>query len=597
MSSGEVPGGNLRERLRNVSGLVEVMALVNGLENEAGDARAVKIGVSGNVTLDILEVYLRRQALLDGYRATVLPGSYDDHVGNMRRFREAGAEVVVVLNLLDNIAPGLEARLGCPDPDLVKAVADRLRQETLRLLEEGRGVRWVFFCLLHRLSPPSAAGLNDRVDEGLAIFNAILREECEKFPNARVLNPDEIVRELGWREAFSPRFYLRYRAPYQGRFFEKLAHAISVASRACGTHYYKVLVLDADNTLWGGILGEDAPADLKLDPFRYPGNAYWNAQQEFLALQRQGILLAICSKNEESGLRELLASHPQMVLRPEHFVAIRSNWDEKVVNLERIASELNLGLDSFVFVDDSSFEVEAVRRRLPMVRAVQVPMNPYDYPLAIRELKECFLVADVEPESRDKTEQYRRRGLAESERGHYETHAEYLAFLGIKLEIRLGERAARRRIAELTQKSNQFNLTTRRYTEAQIESFMCEPDVDIFSLYVSDRFGDSGLTGVLILRRDGGDAVVDTFLLSCRVLGRGIEFAPWPKVLARQKACGVDTLRAEYIPTPKNGQVRDFFDRMGMTPGPGKVDGAVYEMRLFGRLPAASAGIEVSCGF
>jgi FkbH-like protein len=219
-----------------------------------------------------------------------------------------------------------------------------------------------------------------------------------------------------------------------------------------------------------------------------------------------------------------------------------------------------------VFLDDSPFECEAVRGQLPMVRTIQVPARVHEYPTVLHQLKELFLAGGISAESAAKTEQYRVRALAEDERARFASQEEYLASLGLRVEVRRNEQAAIPRIAELTQKSNQFNLTTRRYTEAQIRELMASSDAEVFSIHVRDKFGDSGLTGVAILRYQGSAVSVDSFLLSCRVIGRGVEFSVWNGLLEHAATRGAHKLEAEYLATAKNDQVKDFFDRVGLVP-------------------------------
>jgi FkbH-like protein len=200
-----------------------------------------------------------------------------------------------------------------------------------------------------------------------------------------------------------------------------------------------------------------------------------------------------------------------------------------------------------------------------MVRTIQVPARIHEYPAAIHQLKELFLAGGVSEESAAKTEQYRIRAKAEDERCRFASQEDYLASLGLRAEVRRNDEAAIPRIAELTQKSNQFNLTTRHYTEAQIRELMSSPDAEVFSIHIRDKFGDSGLTGVAILRYHADSVGVDSFLLSCRVIGRGVEFSVWNGLLEHGAIRGARKVEAEYLETVKNGQVRDFYDRLGLT--------------------------------
>jgi FkbH-like protein len=253
-----------------------------------------------------------------------------------------------------------------------------------------------------------------------------------------------------------------------------------------------------------------------------------------------------------------------MVLRDVHIAAKRVNWGDKVSNLESLAAELNIGLDSMIFIDDSPFESEAVRSRLPQVTTIQVPSDLSEYPGVIARIGRLVATDLVANDAASKTEQYRSRARAEEQRQRFATQDEYLASLGLKVTIRRNDKAASARIAELTQKSNQFNLTTHRYTVAEIESLMGSSESDVYSIRVADRFGDSGLTAVVITRGTGDTVQIDTFLVSCRVLGRGIELSFWETIRRDALEDGRRTLTAEYLPTSKNAQVADFWDRLGL---------------------------------
>ncbi len=199
-----------------------------------------------------------------------------------------------------------------------------------------------------------------------------------RHANVRFIDLGDVVATLGRQQAFDARFYYRGKAPYRPAFMNELSRRVGLATRGFGGAFHKVLVLDCDNTLWGGVIGEDGLAGLQFDPHSYPGNIFWTVQHQVCALERQGVLVCLCSKNNEADVEQALTEHQHMVLRGEHVVARRVNWNDKPGNLEALAAELNLGLESFVFVDDSAFEVEAVRTRLPMVRVFQVPQRLTD---------------------------------------------------------------------------------------------------------------------------------------------------------------------------------------------------------------------------
>jgi FkbH-like protein len=388
------------------------------------------------------------------------------------------------------------------------------------------------------------------------------------------------VSAVGRKQALSPRFYFRATAPYQPRFWDELARRVLLASRGAGTYLYKVLVLDCDNTLWGGVIGEDLLDGIALSPDMYPGNVFWRVQHELLALQQRGVLLCLSTKNNPADVAEVLDRHPHQVIREEHLIVKKVGWGDKVDSLGAIAEELGLGLDSMVFLDDSPFEIEAVRERLPAVRCFQVPEKVFDYPALVGEISDLFLSGRPDDGGADKTDQYRLRATEQAERNRHGTREQYLASLGLTVELRRDPRDAIPRIAGLSQKSNQFNLTTRRYTEAQVADLVESPDTTVYTIRVGDRFGDSGITGIAIVRYEGTAARVESFLMSCRVLGRDIEQVPWATIAADARARGCTRLEAEWLRTARNAQVEDFYDRLGFEVTESTEDRRGYEANL-----------------
>jgi FkbH-like protein len=547
------------------SDLTEVTRLVSAIERSSPPERTVAFGLSSNVTVDLLGTFLRKQALLHGQLARIQVGGFGDHLGNVKRFAAEGTDAVILLNLLDAIMPGFEARIPTLEHDVMAAQVDRFRSELVLTLAAARPIKHVFVSLVHRLSPPTPGSVADPVDAAVSEFNGVITEEAARADNVHVVSSGALCAQLGWSVAHDVHSYYRFRAPFTPAFHDLFAQQVFRLTRGFGSYYYKALVLDGDNTLWGGILGEDLSDGIKLGPYGYPDGVYWQVQNDFLSLQRRGVLLGLCSKNNQADVDEVLASHPHMVLRSGDFVAKRVNWDDKATNLESIARELNIGLDSIVFVDDSPFECEAVRSRLPMVKTLQVPAKLFEYPRLVREIDELFAMDLASAEGSTKTEQYRLLALASQERAQYQSQDDYLASLEIKVKVQRNHRASAARIAELSQKSNQFNLTTRRYSVSEVTALMESGTADVYSVHVADKFGDSGLTGVVIVKYESPEAAaIDTFLMSCRVLGRGVELSFWSQVLeaARGRRCSL--LTAEYIPTAKNAQVSDFWDRVGL---------------------------------
>lgn len=546
--------------------LARTLAALQALEPGLPAEQALQMGISANVSIDLLGTQLRRQGVLCGRRVVVHTGGHDDPVGDVDRFLAGGVHGMVWVLLFDNLLPAFELQLPLLTAEQIDACEADLRARARLVFQRSAGLRHLHVTTLHRLGEAVDGGSPDRVDTVLARFNAALRDEAAGHAHVRLVDTAALLHQLGAGACLDMRFYLRNTAPYTAAFAGALAERIAQATRGFGTRFHKALVLDCDNTLWGGIVGEDGMQGIQLDPHSHPGRIFWRAQLAFAALERQGVLLCLASKNNPADVDEVLAHHPHAVLRPALVTLSKVNWDDKVANLRAIAAQLGIGLDSLVFVDDSAFECEAVRQALPEVTVLQVPASLSDYPQLLQQVQALFLAGGVAAGSQSKTAQYRQRQAAIDASAGFATHEDYLASLGLQLRLCRDDEANIARISELSLKSNQFNLTTLRQTPAEITARMHSPAHTVYSLHVADRFGDAGLTGVVLVAWQGETMVVDAFLMSCRVIGRGIEFALWPQLLADARARGCSRLRAHWRRSAKNDQVRDFYDRLGLTP-------------------------------
>jgi FkbH-like protein len=573
-----------------VASLASLMGAVEDVETHAQLPFSAHVGVSGGATIDLLGLFLRRHALLAGVRLQVTQGNFDDPLGDLERFGEAGVEVVVLAPFFDTLEPAFEARAAMMSEAELAAREAEMRGRLRLTLKAASGFRKVLLCDFHRVTASVVGG--DRTDAVLDRFNQALAEEAAAFTNVRILDMSAMVAAVGRAAAFDLRFYLRNTAPYSPALLNEWGRQVAAASRAYGSRFHKALVLDCDNTLWGGILGEDLPEGIRLNPFDYPGNVYWRAQTEFVALQRQGVLLCLCSKNDPEAVDALLETHPDMVMRSADVIAKQVNWDDKVGNLRRIALTLNIGLDSLVFLDDSAFECESVRAQLPEVAVFQVPANLAEYPAVIARIKDLFLASGEGGEG-DKTLQYRQRAEAIEAAAAFDSHEDYLASLDLTVTLARDDPARAARISQLSQKSNQFNLTTIRYTPEDIARLMQDETVMVYSVDVSDRFGPAGTTGVIVVRYEGDVAVVESLLMSCRVLGRGVEQSLWATVVEDARARGCVTLKAAYRPTAKNSQTADFYDRLGLSPRGDAENGQDYDAALAAFIPPSTPWIRV----
>jgi FkbH-like protein len=520
--------------------------------------------LSSSVNIDLLGVYLRRHGLLSGVRVEIQKGNYDDPLGDFERFSRSGVEQAVFLPFFDNLMPSFETQLGRMSSDVIDSKKNEIRDRYRLVFEKAQALRLVFVGTFHRLGLPGKFSGDDVVSQVLSRFNQVLREEASAFSNIIIIDTEELIRLLGLGSTFDMRFYFQSKTPYTSMFMDELARRIKLESRNFGTTFYKALMLDCDNTLWGGILGEDLITGIKLDPYDYPGNIFWSVQHCFADLERNGVLLGLVSKNNSGDVDEVLANHPNMVLRDKQFIIKKVNWNDKISNLQSIATELNIGLDSIVFLDDDPLECDAVQKQLPMVKTVQVPKLHSSYPLVAQQISQLFLAGKIGTGESNKTEEYRHRAKVQHEQSQFSSQGAYLSSLNLAVELLRNAADRIPRISELSMKSNQFNLTTIRYTVTEITTFMHDTSHAVYSLVVSDKFGNSGLTGVVVMHYLDHVALVDNFFMSCRVIGRGVEMSIWDHIASDAKAHGCTELGAQFIPSPKNALVANFYDRLGL---------------------------------
>lgn len=435
-----------------------------------------------------------------------------------------------------------------------------------------------------------AASVVDRdlaraVDDANAFVRGYVADHSDKF---FLCDWNRYVMNEGVANTLDRRYGYMAKAPFKPAFLSQYARDVVKIARALSGQGKKVLALDCDNTLWGGVLGEDGLDGIQLHADDYPGNVFSAVQHRLIALQSQGVLLALCSKNNEIDVMEVLDTHPHCVLKREHITAHRINWDNKAENLAALADELNLGLDSFVFVDDSDFECDLVRSRLPMVDVVQVPKRLYDYPDTLaRELDGLFVMAGLTGEDAKRAELYAARAEAEHAKAQFDDLDSYLQALEIEVDFHEMQSSEIPRVAQLTQKTNQFNLNKTPYSADEIAAFDQDPQTNVYVLVVKDRYGALGLTNVCILKTgEDGSRFIDTYLMSCRVFERRLEHAflgyIFDDVGARQ---GEVEVTAHYRPSAKNAVAGAFLETAGFVLEDEGSDGKTYRIALSAYVP------------
>ncbi len=393
--------------------------------------------------------------------------------------------------------------------------------------------------------------------------NLIQRKNRDMPSNCVLVNWHKEVERQGYETLHDPRFWYLGRIPLNETGFKRLAGLLEQARRAFLRRSKKVIALDLDNTLWGGVLGEDGVSGIKLSEDGV-GKAYRDFQKMLKDTKNKGILLTIVSKNNLDDVEEVWKSHPMMVLKKDDFVAYRINWVDKAENIRDLAVELNLGLDSFVFIDDNPVERERVRQELPEVETSDFPDDPAGLVRWFSDLSSMFFNATkITAEDKKRSDFYKQdqeRKILKESVGSLK--AFYKSLL-MKAVISLNPIHDYKRISQLTQRTNQFNLTTRRYTEGEIKEMIASPQYDVFDIILEDKFGENGIIGVIIIKYSGKEAWIDTFLMSCRVIGRTVENTFWRQVAEFLREKGIEGVYGEYLPTRKNKLVSTLYDNLG----------------------------------
>ncbi len=396
-----------------------------------------------------------------------------------------------------------------------------------------------------------------------ARFNQRLREELLQ-PGASLVDVESLATQVGLANWYDRAQYMTARLPFAAEYVPLYTEHVLRVIAAIRGRGRKVLVLDLDNTLWGGVIGDDGIEGIRLGQGDPVGEAFLDVQRAALALKRRGVLLAVCSKNDEALALEAIRTHPEMLLRESDFSAFEINWADKVTNLEVLAERLSLGLESFVFLDDNPFERDQVRKAAPQVLVPELPSDPAAYARVLMT-GGFFEAVTFSAEDRVRVEHYAANRRRETLAAQSRDLSEFLRSLRMEAVFTTGGKLGWARFTQLINKSNQFNLTTRRYTESEIMAMVADPATLTMQVRLMDQFGDNGMISALICKPQGGDWIIDTWVMSCRVLGREVEQAVLNRLADEAQAAGIRRLIGIYRPTERNKLVAGHYAKLGFT--------------------------------
>ena len=395
-------------------------------------------------------------------------------------------------------------------------------------------------------------------------LNYLLMEGCQQVKNVYIVDLDMIQSEYGRNQFADPKLYYIAKMPISLELLPEAAKRVLDTIQTLRGSVKNCVVCDLDNTLWGGVIGDDGLNGIQIGELG-TGHAFSELQMWLKDLKNRGILLAVCSKNNEENAKLPFEQHPEMVLKLEDFSVFVANWEDKAGNIRNIQQTLNIGMDSMVFLDDNPFERNLVRSLIPEICVPELPEDPALYLQYLRSLN-LFETASYSADDAKRTQQYREESVRRSFETSFTSYDDYLRGLEMKAVAAPFDSFYYPRIAQLTQRSNQFNLRTVRYTEAQIEAVAKDDSHLTIYFMLKDKFGDHGLISVVILDKQENDTLfVSEWLMSCRVLKRGMEEFIVNKIVETAKSHGFKKIIGEYLPTPKNAMVKNLYETMGFT--------------------------------
>jgi len=529
----------------------------------------IRIAVLGGSTTSEIVNLLELLLLFNGFRPTFHESEYgryyEDSVLDPRALIDFKPDIVYLHTSCRNMQ--LSPPLNCMEADLPGYVEEELNRfkQIWNSLEAKLGCQVIqnnfevpAFALLGNMDAASPGGLS----RFLMLLNSGMAKAASTRPRVLIQDVHSISARFGLRHWFDWDRFASYKLLLTPEANLELARSLSSVIKALYGKSRKVLVLDLDNTLWGGGIGDDGLEGIVLGQGSGTGEAFAEFQQYAKRLGERGVVLAVCSKNDEANALEPFDRHPEMVLQREDVACFVANWNDKATNLRHIAKTLNLGLDALVFVDDSPSERALVRRELPMVSVPEMPEDPEAYVQTLAAAG-YFEGLNVTEEDMQRGQLYQANAERERLKDSVTDMASYLESLRMVLSAQPIDRVALARATQLVNKTNQFNLTTERLCEAEMSARIESPEWVTLQVRLADRFGDNGVIAVLMARLQGSEAVIESWLMSCRVLGRRVEEACLNLLAGRCAALGATRLVGLYRPTAKNGMVRGMYGCLG----------------------------------
>lgn len=539
--------------------LTEIISINNELSQKVSSLKPYNIRILHNITCNQISQVLTYVLRQENINPIINFGGFDNIVQDS--YSQINDEIVVVIYDIVGVLVKKEQFVENFSDQHIEEIISNIIAEYDLINSNLRSVPAVVWNTMTASVINLNSTANTKLQTIVCRINAYFEEHKSK--NVTLIDITAVMQQVGLDNAVDRRMLYSSKSPYSLCFWKQYTEALaSVIFRFSGK-LKKALIFDCDNTLWRGILGEDGAEHIDMNAQSKTGQIFNAVQNIAVWLSNNGVIVGLCSKNNEQDVNNVIDTHPDMILREKYIVIKKIDWNDKASNLREIASTLNIGLDSLLFVDDSSFEINLVKEQLPQVLTMQVPSALEQYPTQLMELVNRYFHITGSQSDIEKTNQYKIQTRREQSKQQFNSIDDYLESLGIKIKITVDDLDVAERVAQLTQKTNQFNLTTKRYTQTQIEDFMSSNQHIVCSVSVSDKFGDMGLTAVVIISLCEYSANIDSFLMSCRVMGRNVEFAIMNQLIAMIGNKGIATINGTYVKTAKNKPTENFYCACG----------------------------------
>ncbi len=533
----------------------EILKQNSILKTELANQEKVDFFILSNITLNQLAPILEYELRSSDINGFVKIGEYDNILQTSEIVHN---EIPIIFWELSNLKESFIYEIELFSEDIINKYVEKTIQELKILFNNLKNCKQVIFNKFSHITFTNSLLKKSNFENFVEKINNFLEEN---LPNNFILiDINKVIATLGVNNVINLRNYYLSKTLYTVDFFKEYAFYISPIILSIFGKSKKALIFDCDNTLWGGIVGEDGVNGIELSEISKKGIFYKEVQILAKSLSKRGIILGLCSKNNEIDVNEVFEFRNDMQLSSSDISIKKINWNNKSSNLISIADELNIAIESIVFVDDSSFEIELIKENIPKIQTLQVPQELSTYATKMLKLTNLFYTNGFSKEDLDRTKMYQQNKERQNIKDKFENLEDYLESLDIIVEFTNKDLDSIDRIAQLTQKTNQFNLTTKRYSISEINRMFDSVKHDVVSINVSDKFGNSGLTGICIIEYTDEHACIDSFLMSCRILGRNIEKLFLSEIVKHINNKGFNFIYSTYKKTNKNVQTEFFYE-------------------------------------